>query len=433
MTADANKRKVAITGLGIFSPIGIGREEFYQNLRAGRSGISPLEYYKCTATPGGIGGEIKGFSEDTAKKSYLKDVRKNIKVMSRETQLGTAAALQAISDSGLDLDRITRERIGVEFGANLMFFSPDTMSGPAKACKDEAGTFQISKWGTTGLGEMEPLWMLKYLPNMPACHIAIGTDSRGPSNSVTLDEASPGVALTEALNIIERNTADIMIVGGTGTRIHPVRAIHARLSDPLGYDEAAPEKSSKPFDRRRRGQVPSEGAGCFLLEEESHAKARNATIFGYLLSGSSSCVALPDGTPDIRKAVVNAVTSALRRANLTIDDIGHINAHGIAAPQEDQIEAQAIREVLGDRKIPVTALKGHFGNAGAATGFLEIAASLLSARDGDILPVLNCEDPDPEIELPLVLGSSTKSANKKFLNINFTRPGQASVTIVEAV
>lgn len=433
MTADANKRKVAITGLGIFSPIGIGREEFYQNLRAGTSGIAPMEYYHCTATPGGIGGEVKGFNEDSAKKSYLKEVRKNIKVMSRETQLGTAAALQAISDSGLDLKSITRERIGVEYGANLMFFSPDTMSNAAQACKDSEGEFQISEWGTTGLGEMEPLWMLKYLPNMPACHIAIGTDSRGPSNSVTLDEASPGVALTEALNIIERNTADIMVVGGTGTRIHPVRAIHARLSDPLGFDEAAPEKSSKPFDKRRNGQVPSEGAGCFLLEEEEHAKARNATIYGYLLSGSSSCVASPDGTPDVRKAVVNAVNSALRRANLTMDDIGHINAHGIASQHEDQAEALALRELIGDRKIPVTALKGYFGNAGAATGFFEIAASLLAARDGEIPPILNCDEPDPEVELPLVLGTSGKTSNKKFININFTRPGQASVAIVEAV
>src|SRR5690606_23213431 len=112
------------------------------------------------------------------------------------------------------------------------------------------------------LREMEPLWMLKYLPNMPACHIAIGTDSRGPSNSVTLDEASPGVAITEALNIIERGTADVMIVGGTGTRIHPVRAIHARLCDPLAYDEENPARSSRPFDQNRTGQVAAEGAGC---------------------------------------------------------------------------------------------------------------------------------------------------------------------------
>jgi len=432
MTADV-KRKIAITGIGVFSPIGIGREEFSDNLRSERSGIAPMQYYHCTATPGGIGGEVKGFNEDSAKKTYLKSVRKSIKVMSRETQLGTAVALQALEDARLNPEQVSRERIGVEYGANLMFFTPDSMADAAKACKNEQGQFTFSEWGTTGLRAMEPLWMLRYLPNMPACHIAIITDSRGPNNSVTLDEASPGVALTEALNILERNAADVMIVGGTGTRIHPVRAIHARLCDPLGYDEANPERSSKPFDQNRQGQVASEGAGCFILEEEQHAKNRNATIYGYLLSGSSSCVASPDGTANIQKSIINAVNSALRRAKLTMDDIGHINAHGVATQKEDQTEAGALRELIGDRQIPVTALKGLFGNAGAATGFFEIMGSLLSLSQGVVPPVANCKDPDPELGLPLVLGKPLPATNKKFLNINFARPGQASAVIIEAV
>lgn len=431
MTAVA-KRKIAITGVGVFSPIGIGREEFLNNLRAGKSGIAPMEYYHCTATPGGIGGEVKGFNEDSAKKTYLKAVRKSIKVMSRETQLGTAVALQALEDAGLDVEAVSRERIGVEYGANLMFFSPDSMADAARACQDEKGEFTFSEWGTTGLGAMEPLWMLRYLPNMPACHIAIITDSRGPNNSVTLDEASPGVALTEALNIMERDAADIMIVGGTGTRIHPVRAIHARLCDPLGFDEASPDKSSKPFDQNRNGQVPSEGSGCFILEEEQHAKNRGAKIYGYLISGSSSCVASPEGVSDIRQAVLNAAHSALRRAGLTIADIGHINAHGVATMKEDQAEAAALRELIGTHQIPVTALKGHFGNAGAATGFLEMAASLLMLNEGVIPPVLNCDHPDPELGLPLVREKPAATTNKRFLNINFTRPGQASAVIIEA-
>lgn len=426
------KRKIAITGIGIFSPIGIGREEFLANLQAGKSGIAPMEYYHCTATPGGIGGEVKGFNEDSAKKTYLRSARKSVKVMSRETQLGTAVALQALEDARLDVEAVSRERIGVEYGANLMFFSPESMADAAKACQDEQGHFTFSEWGTTGLKAMEPLWMLRYLPNMPACHIAIITDSRGPNNSVTLDEASPGVALTEALNIMERDAADIMIVGGTGTRIHPVRAIHAKLCDPLGYDAAHPEKSSKPFDQNRTGQVASEGSGCFILEEEEHARNRGAHIYGYLLSGSSSCVATPEGEPDIRQAILNAANSALRRAGLTMADIGHINAHGVAALKEDQIEATALRELIGTHQTPVTALKGHFGNAGAATGFLEMAASLLMLPLEGIPPVLNCETPDPELGLSLVQGKPLPTTNKKFLNINFTRPGQASAVIIEA-
>ncbi|WP_437186343.1 beta-ketoacyl-[acyl-carrier-protein] synthase family protein [Planctomicrobium sp. SH668] len=433
MTSDVKKRKVAITGIGVFSPIGIGREEFLQNLNAGKSGIAPMEYYSCTSTPGGIGGEVKGFNEDSAKKIYLKQVRKSIKLMSRETQLGTAVAFQALEDSKINLEEIVRERIGVDYGANLMFFTPDSMADAVKACQDENGKFIFSKWGTTGMAAMEPLWMLRYLPNMPACHIAITTDSRGPSNSVTLDEASPGVALTEALNIIERDAADVMIVGGTGTRIHPVRAIHAKLVDPLAFDESDPSKSSKPFDQNRSGQVVSEGAGCFILEEEEHAKGRGAHIYGYLLSGSSSCVATPEGVADVKAAVVHAVNSALRRAGLKISDIGHINAHGVATLEADQAEAAALRELIGDLDIPVTALKGFFGNAGAASGFFEISASLLSLNDsGSVPPVLNLETPDESVGLNLVQGKPQAVSNKKFLNINFTRPGQASVVIVEA-
>lgn len=434
MTSSEQKRNIAITGLGIFSPIGIGKESFWENLRTGKSGIETTRHYNCSATPGGIGGEVKEFNEEAAKKDYLKSQRKSIKVMSRETQLGTAAALQALADSGLDLGAIDHQRIGVLYGANLMFFPPDTMADPAAACKDESGTFQFQDWGTKGLGKMEPLWMLKYLPNMPACHIAIFNDARGPNNSVTLDEASPGVALTEALNIMQRGAADMMLVGGTGTRIHPVRAIHARLLDPLGYDETDPASSCKPFDSRRNGQVVSEGAVCLLLEEEEHAKKRGATIYGYLLGGGSSCVASPTGVADVTKAVLNASRSALRRADMTASELGHINAHGIATVEGDRDEAAALRELLGDSAVPVTALKGQIGNAGASSGFIELAGSLLSLKNDNTIPCIqNCEKPDETLGLNFVSGQPQTPKNKVFLNVNYTRTGQASAVVIAGV
>lgn len=431
MSSQKPQRRIAITGIGVFSPIGIGREEFWENLSAGRSGIAPTIHYHCTATPGGIGGEVKAFTEESAKKDSLKSQRKSIKVMSRETQLGTAAAVQALEDSGLNLDQVDHERLGVEYGANLMFFSPDSMTDSCGACTAPSGEFEFQKWGSAGLGAMEPLWMLKYLPNMPACHIAIFTDARGPNNSVTLDEASPGVALTEALNIMERGAADIMLTGGTGTRIHSVRAIHARLIDDLGYDELDPSASSKPFDENRNGQVVSEGAACLVLEEESHAKARGATIWGYLLGGASSCVANPQGEPDFKQAVLNAARGALRRAGLTIADIGHINAHGIATLEGDKAEAEALRELMNSNDIPVTALKGYTGNAGAASGYLEIIASLLSLQHGTIPRTLNCAHPDPGLGLHVVNTSGVVPRNKRFLKVNFTRAGQASAVVIE--
>jgi 3-oxoacyl-[acyl-carrier-protein] synthase II len=431
MSVDVRKPSIAITGIGIFSPIGIGREAFWQNLHAGKSGIAQTVHYHCTATPGGIGGEVIPFTEETAKKEYLKSQRKSIKVMCREIQLGTAAALQALEDSALPLDSINHERMGVEYGANLMFFSPDSMADSCGACKDESGEFQFDAWGTTGIRSMEPLWMLRYLPNMPACHIAIFTDSRGPNNSVTLDEASPGVALTEALNIMERRAADVMLVGGTGTRIHPVRAIHARLTDDLGYDELDPAASCKPFDEHRNGQVTAEGSACLILEEESHARARGANILGYVRGGGSSCVSTPEGEANATQAVLNASRAALRRAGIDASALGHINAHGLATLEGDRAEAAALRELVGPHEIPVTSLKGHFGNAGAAGGFFEIIGSLLSLQHGELPQTLNCPHPEAGLGLHIANKAGQPPRSKYFLKTNYTRAGQASAVVIE--
>jgi 3-oxoacyl-[acyl-carrier-protein] synthase II len=433
MNSDSPKRRVAITGLGIFSPIGIGREQFWKNLEAGKSGIAPTQHYHCTSTPSGIGGEVLEFTEESAKKEYLKSQRKSLKVMCREIQLGTAAALQALADSGLDLSQVDHDRVGVEYGANLMFFSPESMADSAEVCKNSSGQFEFDEWGKNGIRSMEPLWMLRYLPNMPACHIAIFTDSRGPNNSVTLDEASPGVALTEALNIMERNAADLMLVGATGTRIHPVRAIHARLNDELGFDPENPAASCKPFDQKRNGQVVSEASACLILEDEEHARERGATIYGYLLGGGSSCVAAKDGHANIAQAVQNAAKAALRRAGLTIADIGHVNAHGLGTVQDDRDEAEGLRAMIGDADVPVTALKGYFGNGGAATGLVEIMASLLSLHEGKIPMSLNCSNPEEGLGIDLVMGAPRPTANKYFLKVNYTRAGQASAVVLEAV
>lgn len=433
-TAPDQRRRIVITGIGPVTPIGIGREAFWKNLHEGHSGVGPIVGYRGSAARGNVGGEVADFTEDTAKKEFPKTQRKNIKVMCREIQMGATAALLALGDSKLDMAALDHERMGVEYGANLMFFTPDGLADPCAACFDESRDFDFSKWGEKGLGAMEPLWMLKYLPNMPACHIAIFTDARGPNNSVTVDEASPGVALTEALNILERRAADVMITGGTGTRLHPTKALHARLWEDLAYDEANPSASCKPFDVHRSGQVVAEGATALILEDEEHAKARGATIYGRILGGGTSCVASPDGKANIRQAIANAFSAALRRSGHSPSELGHINASGLATQVDDAVEAEAIRAVLGEsaRQIPVTGLKGFFGNPGAAGGFAELAGSLLALRDGYIPQTLNCTEPDPALGLDIVT-TPRPTTNKLFAKISYTRRGQASAVIVESL
>ena len=420
-----------VTGLGIVSPIGIGMPAFLENLRAGRSGISPVTLFAGIAVPGGVGGEVKDFTDESAKKIWLKEQRKWIKVMCREIAMGAAAATLALNESGLDLENLDHQRLGVEFGANLMFFMPDGMAYPCRACETPEGEFQFSEWGGAGLAKMEPLWLLKYLPNMPACHIAIHADARGPSNSLTMDEVSGNAAITEALSVLRRGAADAMIVGTTGTRIHPTKSIHAIQWDQVGYDPANPSLSCKPFDTHRSGQVVGEGAASLILETPEYAAARGAKIHGRILSGATSCVSDREGKPQHKKALVNAIRSALRQAGLQPHEIGHINAQGLGSRQGDQAEADAIHEVFGESasQVPVTAYKGHYGNAGASSGSIDLVATFASLDDGVLYPVLGCDSPDPKCGLNIVTGEPRQITNKTFLKLSYTRRGQAAAIV----
>lgn len=420
-----------VTGLGVVSPIGIGMPAFHESLRSGRSGISKVTLFDGIAVPGGVGGEVKEFTEESAKKVWLKEQRKWIKVMCREIAMGAASATLALNDSGIDLANIDHRRLGVEFGANLMFFMPDGMSDPCRACETAEGEFQFREWGTTGLAKMEPLWLLKYLPNMPACHIAIHADAQGPSNSLTMDEVSGNVAIIEALSVLRRGAADAMIVGTTGTRIHPTKSIHAIQWDQVGYDPENPGLSCKPFDTNRGGQVVGEGAASLILENPEYAAARGAKIHGRILAGASSSVTDSDGKPLLKQALVNVIRNALKFAGLQPGDIGHINAQGLGSSQGDQAEADAIHEVFGEyaSKIPVTAFKGYYGNAGASSGSLDLAATFASLDDGVLYPTLGCQTPDPKCKLDIVHGEPRQITNTNFLKLTYTRRGQASAIV----
>ncbi len=424
-------RRVVITGVGVISPIGIGRETFWVNLAAARSGVGPVEhqFHGEKSIPGGfVGAEVADFNEKVARQWVPKNQRKSIKVMCRDIQMGTASAMMAVEDSALDLESLDHDRIGVDFGANLMYSPPTQLNDPCWNCVDEDRRFVMQRWAKHGLSKMEPLWLLKYLPNMPACHIAIFVDAHGPSNSVTQNEASGNLAMREALHVIQRGAADVMIAGATGARLHQFKVILAALWQELGYRAEDPAASCRPFDTERTGEVAAEGACSLILEEEGHARARGATILGRLSGGGSSCV---EG--NFKQAAVNAMRAALRSADLSPDDIGHVNAHGLGSPRIDLEEAQAIHEVFGARgaEIPVTSLKGAIGNSAAGSGTLELAGSLLALQHGVIPPTLHCDTPDPQCNLNIVRGEPRSTKLRSVLNLNLTRFGQASAVIVQ--
>jgi len=269
---------------------------------------------------------------------------------------------------------------------------------------------------------------------MPACHISISADARGPSNSLTLDDASGNTVVGEAMRILLRGDADIMIVGVTGTTLHPIKTLHLALWDDLARTPEAPERRARPFDLHRSGRVVAEGSCSFILEDRAHAESRGAKIWGRVLGTGSSCVLDPQKGPNYRLALANAMRAALRDAGLQPAQIGHINAHGLGTKDVDIAESQAILDVFGDelgRRIPVTAMKSYFGNSGAGSSLLELAASIIGLSKGVIPYTLNYETPDPECPLNVVSKELQPTSNGIVLSVNVTRAGQAAAAIVE--
>jgi 3-oxoacyl-[acyl-carrier-protein] synthase II len=436
MTAsNGSERQIVVTGIGLMSPIGIGTDAFWSNLSGGHSGIARATLIDFVAAPDNIVGEVSEFTVSAAKKIYLKKQRKSIKVMCREIQLGVASAMQAIEHAGIGEDTVERDRFGVDFGANLMFSPPEILVDAAMKCVDSANPkeFQFEQWGHHGLSRMQPLWLLCYLPNMPGCHIGIAADARGPNNSITLDDASANLVVGEACRAIQRDRADIMIAGSTGTRVHPVKSIHARMWDQLATSPADGTARCRPFELNRTGEVVGEGACSLILEEESHARARGATIYGRIRGSGASCVCSTDGTVDRKQALINSMEAALRCAGMTPDEIGHINANGTGARECDQEEAEAIMAVFGARatQIPVIGLKSYLGNSGPGAGSMELAGSLLSLANGHLPATLNYDQADPACPLN-VTTELAKIDIPVGMSLSVTRMGQASVVIVEA-
>lgn len=438
MMSRSSSRRVVITGLGLVSPLGSTTAELWDGLSTGKSAVAPLQAFDASALPTSFAAEARQFTGDVANFGGLegdmkKAVRKGLKVMCRECQMGVAAALRAIENSGLTIGQFDPERAGVDFGSDYMLTEPDEFTSGVRQCAGDARKFELGRWGGEGMRQVTPLWLLKYLPNMPACHIAIYWDLRGPNNSHTLREASSNIAIGEALRTIVRGSADIMIAGATGTRVHLMRTVQLVQQEEVAGNGAAPDHVSRPFDRDRHGMALGEGAGAVVLEELETARSRGANILGEVVGFGSSSVASRGFVAQRGQALQNSMLMALRDAEMSPDDVGHVHAHGLSTRSCDREEAQAIRAVFGARadELPVVAAKSNFGNLGAAGGAVELIASLLALREGRLFPVLNYDTPDPECPIRPVTDAAAP-AGQTFLNLNVTPQGQAACLAVRA-
>jgi 3-oxoacyl-[acyl-carrier-protein] synthase II len=415
---------VVVTGVGVVSPIGIGKEAFWTALEEGRSGIRRLPYFDGPDLPIPFGGEVSDFDP----KRYVRP-RKSLKVMSRDIQLAFAAADMACADAGLRQGPLDPERMGVVLGADMMPCDLDELLGTYRGCLVE-GRFDFRRWGQAFPAELFPLWMLKYLPNMPACHIGIAQDARGHNNTVTLGEVSTLSALSEAVRVLTRGQADVMIAGGVGAKIH--RAYWAR-HQVIGYSQHGndPAAACRPFDAERDGVVYGEGSATLILETARHAQQRQARLLARILGFAAAFEPCQNGHPCQGSAIRRAILGALKAANLAAADVGYVIAHGASTLPDDRIEAQAIRAVLGD--VPVTAPKSYFGHLGAAAGALEAVLGVLAFEHGSVPPTLNYEHPDPQCPINVVHGAPLPLGRPNVLILSHSPNGQAVVLVLGRV
>lgn len=423
---------VVITGVGVVSPLGVGREAFWTALDQGQSGVTDYPQLAAADLPFRHAGIIKGFDA----KLYVQP-RKTIKVMSSEIQAGYSASMLAMQDAGLEKGSVAPDRLGVVLGSEMLYGEVGEMIDVYRHCcpGGENGSggdgtkFRFDQWGTHVFKDLYPLWMLKYLPNMAACHVSIAHDARGPNNSIVEGGVSSLLAIMEAATYIRRGHADVMIAGGSGSYL-TFSCLPFHGWDHLSKWSGDPAKASRPFDARRSGVVPGEGAAALILERREHAQARGATILATIRGYASRLEPVRRGRPLEGTAIRNSIAAALSNANMKASDVGHVNAHGQGSLEHDRVEAQAIHDTLGNA--PVTAPKSFFGDLNAGTGAVELAASVLGLAKKRIPRTLNYEEPDPACPINVIHGASLALENPLAIKLSQSTTGQATAVVLEA-
>jgi 3-oxoacyl-[acyl-carrier-protein] synthase II len=385
---------------------------------------------------------LAGEVEEYKIQQYVpKSFRKATKLMSRDIELAVIAADEAVRDSGLVTRAIDEqkinvnpERMAINVGAGLISCDPCELA-PAVAHSVAEGRFDIRKWGKEGIELVTPLWLLKYLPNMLACHIGIIHDIQGPSNTITCAEVSGHIAIAEAAEVIARGNGDIALAGGAEAKINPVLIMRqCLLKRTTSRHNDDPEGACRPFDADASGSVFGDGAGIVVLENLDNATKRGARIYAELVgTGQSACInpAYEHIEPDGRGLTI-AIEKALAQANISPQDIDLIIPHGTGIPQDDAAEARGIEAALGKAtsKVPVWPTKSMLSNTGAACGGLDVVAAVCAMRDGRIPAAKNCTRKAAGCNLNIITAEQ-KAAIRYSLCCGYTYGGQTAAVILK--
>jgi 3-oxoacyl-[acyl-carrier-protein] synthase II len=423
-------RRVVVTGLGVTAPNGIGKEAFWSACLNGKSGVGPIRSFDASGHPVKIAAEVPDF--DVSR--YLPaSHKKSQKIMSRAMRFAVGAAGLAVEDSGLDLKRISTERVGVVMGTGLIPVDlPELAPTLVDAC-DENGKLQTQRLGQRGREALYPLWILKHLPNMVAAHISMALNAQGPNSTVTTACAAGTQAVGEAFRLIDRGDADVILAGGADSRIDPLLMLAYTALGALSSSDRPANEVSRPFDGRRDGFVMGEGAGVLVLEEMERAKRRGATIYAEVLGLGTSFDAYAVTKPDPHaKGAARAISAALREAHVDAKDVDYINAHGTSTRLNDIMETDAVKRVFGEgaKALPLSSIKSMVGHLIGAAGAVEAVAMAMTLYSGALPPTINLTQPDPQCDLDYVPNSAREMPVRTAVSTSFGFGGQNAALVM---
>jgi len=410
-------RRVVVTGLGVVSPVGCSIEEFWKSLLEGKSGVKRLTCFDPTYFTSKIAAEVRNFDPS----GYLSP--KEIKRMDRFVQFAVVASKMAVSDSGVNLEKEDRNRIGVLIGSGI---------GGLHTVEAEHRQF-IILGPEKGPDRISPFLIPMLIVNMGTGQVSITLGLKGPSSAVATACATANHAIGDGFRIIQRGDADMMVCGGSEAALTymgfggfcALKALSTAYND-------QPERASRPFDKNRDGFVMGEGAGIVVLEEAGHAAKRNARIYcelvGYGMSGDAYHMTAPDPEGD---GGVRCMWASLHDAGVKPEEVDYINAHGTSTFYNDKIETLAIKKVFGHhaKKLPISSTKSVTGHLLGAAGGVELIASALAIRDGIIPPTINYETPDPYCDLDYV-PNKPRAAKVKIAMSNALGFGGHNATLI---
>jgi len=381
-----------VTGLGIISPIGTGKDAFWEALLRGESGVRRITRFDPSEFRTQIAAEVIDFNPET----YID--KKDARRMDRYTQFAVAATGLALKDAEIAPGTVDPDRVGVVLGCGI---------GGIETFEEQTRVLV-----TRGPSRISPFFVPMMIANMGAGYVAIVNGFYGPNSTIVTACASSNQAVGEAFRIIQRGEADVMVTGGTEAGITPVGIAGFCAMKAMSTRNDEPARASRPFDAGRDGFVVGEGAAILILENMERAVARGAHIYAEITGYGQSCDAYHITAPDPEgSGAAKAMERALADAGLTPGEVSYINAHGTSTPFNDKVETLAIKKVFGEfaYRVPVSSTKSMTGHLLGAAGGIEAAACVLSIARGVIPPTINYERPDPECDLDYVPGEARQT------------------------